>query len=538
LPNKQKNPTPGPSAGWCESDLQNLQFPVILTDDSGQVQAANLDRFELEVTTELQGLLTRHRPGESFSWGEKELRVITWPGDSTQRLYLVVSPDRQEELRQQQAEIADYADKVDKMHFLQEMLETRGAELNIAHQRLLENSRQLQLTRNELEERQRQMQDNFNVARTIVEELFPFPALRSENITIFGRTHVANSLSGDFFDIISQRPGEITAVLADVSGHGLPSAMILMMARLLLNTFSSSTIMPRDLLMLTHNELYENIPRGNYIAIGVLNISQKNGMISYAIGGLYAAVVLRHRAPGLLRLPTNNYALAFKPDCEFHDNQFQLLPGDKLVLFTDGLPETVDEEGNLFDLDRLHEILAASKHLSGHGLRQRLFEEQVRFAGDMPIQDDTSVLVVEMDQPPLFEATITTGSDGLDAALSEITSAIDWQLTDENQVEQLKEVLMHAVRNGIESCERNNDRIEVKVQVLRDLRQVKIRVTDSGPGFKRPVAAGVDADSLEMSPAGGRGFACFYQVMDEIYLNETGNEINLIKYLEEDDYGD
>jgi serine phosphatase RsbU (regulator of sigma subunit)/anti-sigma regulatory factor (Ser/Thr protein kinase) len=445
---------------------------------------------------------------------------------------------QQAQLEEQQLEIDDYTEQVDKMHFLQEMLETSGAELNISHQKLLESSRQLKQTRDKLEIHQQEMQDNFDVARRIVEELFPFSSFRSGYFSLFGQTNVANDLSGDFFAILNERPGMMTAILADVSGHGLPAAMILMMTRLLLNTFSSSSIMLRDLLLLTHNELFDNIPRGSYIAFGLLDINLKSGMIRYGIGGLYAGLVLRPGEERMLQLPTNNYALAFKEDTTFEDSEFQLLPGDKLILFTDGLLETVDASDSFLGLEPIQDLLVEQRHLTGHGLRRLLFEKQHEFAGNTPIRDDTSVMILEEDSEPIFETVINVQSTDLSRRLAKLAPAIEWCLNDKKLVKQLHKVLKQAIRNGVESCERNQLQVDVQVQIFRNYRQLKIRVTDTGPGFKQTVPVTGNSDRLDPGEAGGRGFTIYHQILDEIYLNEKGNEFNLVKYLEEDDYGD
>ncbi len=442
------------------------------------------------------------------------------------------------QLEEQQLEIDDYAEQVDKMHFLQEMLETSGAELNVAHQKLLESSRILQQTRDELEIHQQEMQENFDVARHIVEELFPFSTFRSGNFSLFGQTNVANDLSGDFFAILNQRPGMLTTILADVSGHGLPAAMILMMTRLLLNTFSSSSIMLRDLLLLTHNELYDNIPKGSYIAFGLLDIDLKSGMIRYGIGGLYAGLVLRPGEEEMLQLPTNNYALAFHENTEFQDSDFQLMPGDKLVLYTDGLPETVNAKDSYLGLEQIQDLLTRQRHLTGHGLRHLLFDMQHEFAGDTPVRDDTSVMILEMDSKPAYETAVNESSADLPQRLTEITSTINWQLKDQKLIEQLTDVLKQAIRNGVESCERTQQDVDVQVQIFRNYRQLKIRVTDTGPGFKQTIPVDGNKDRLNPAEPGGRGFAAYHQLLDEIYLNEDGNEFNLVKYLEEDDNGD
>ncbi|MBC8478328.1 hypothetical protein H8D51_02175, partial [bacterium] len=158
--------------------LQQWQFPAILTDASGKVLEENITNFDLKITDQLRELLVRYQPGSVFNWGERGMRVLPGPGCSAgERLFLIVPPE-QAQMEQLQSELDDYTDKVEKMHYLQEMLETRGAELNIAHQRLLDNSRKLEQTGKELKERQSQMQNNFDIARRIVEELFPFPAVR------------------------------------------------------------------------------------------------------------------------------------------------------------------------------------------------------------------------------------------------------------------------------------------------------------------------------------------------------------------------
>lgn len=237
-----------------------------------------------------------------------------------------------------------------------------------------------------------------NVATQIQADMLPniFPAFpEREDINIFASMTPAKEVGGDFYDFFFVDEDRLAIVMADVSGKGVPAALFMVIAKTLIKSVFQSGLDAGAALSDVNDRLCEGNEAGLFVTVWMAVIDLKTGegvslnaghehpAISKA-GGDYELVVYRH-----------SVAVAALEGMVFQERRFKLEKGDKLFVYTDGVPEATNADNVLFGTDRMLETLNKNK--------DKTLREQVEgmkasiddFVQDAPQFDDITMLCFE-----------------------------------------------------------------------------------------------------------------------------------------------
>ena len=265
-----------------------------------------------------------------------------------------------------------------------ELLQTLAIEAST----ILENARLLEEERGKL-----RMEDELKLAREIQQGLQPSSMPQSGWFRAAGSSSPSTQVGGDYFDVRQNSPASWTAVVADVSGKGVGSALL---ASLLQGTFLMASgdpahIAPR---MARLNEFLLDRTRGEKYATVFYCILDVSGLLSYSNAGHCAPFLVS--PDGRLRsLNTTSMPVGMLEDAPFQMLQRELEPGDKLVIYSDGLTEAEDADGAFFDTERLRLCLRENAARDAAGLHAALLQAVDRFTEGGTIRDDITALVIE-----------------------------------------------------------------------------------------------------------------------------------------------
>ena len=182
--------------------------------------------------------------------------------------------------------------------------------------------------------------------------LFPaFPNRRE--FSLFASMTPAKEVGGDFYDFFMVGTDHIALVMADVSGKGVPAALLMMVARVLLKSSLQNGKGPAEALESVNNQLCESNDAGFFVTIwvAVLEISTGKGVASNAghehpvlrrAGGSYELVIYKHSMP-----------VATIEGIRFQQHEFQLNPGDSIFVYTDGVAEATNGDSELYGTERM-----------------------------------------------------------------------------------------------------------------------------------------------------------------------------------------
>ncbi len=222
----------------------------------------------------------------------------------------------------------------------------------------------------------------------------PFPD-RFE-FDIFASMDPAKEVGGDFYDFFLVDEDHLGIVIADVSGKGVPAALYMMASRILLHTRSMMGGSPGEILGKVNETICANNQEEMFVTvwIGILEIS--TGRLTAANAGHeYPVIQKTPGGPFELLKDKHGFVVGGMPGMKYKEYELQIVPGTKLFLYTDGVPEAADAENNMFGCDRM---LAALNEDTDAAPRQVL--ENVRasvdaFVKDAEQFDDLTMLCLE-----------------------------------------------------------------------------------------------------------------------------------------------
>ncbi len=217
-----------------------------------------------------------------------------------------------------------------------------------------------------------------------------FPEMAGYRVVTFRRP--ARFVAGDCFTV-GPRPGGIEALLADVSGKGVGAGLLAASlqsgARLLADLEEPLRVTASRL----DQTLYETT-KSHQFATGILVRCEAGGTATIVNAGHPPALLLRANG-GLERLESTGLPLGLLPGSRYDEITLRLEPGDRIVLYTDGLTEAEDPSGEELGVDRLARIVADAADSRSELLCGAIVEEVERFARGVPFADDVTLMLIE-----------------------------------------------------------------------------------------------------------------------------------------------
>jgi sigma-B regulation protein RsbU (phosphoserine phosphatase) len=265
-----------------------------------------------------------------------------------------------------------------------ELLQTLAMEAST----ILENARLIE------EERVKQrMEEELKIARGIQQGLIPVELPRAGWFRASGSTWPSAEVGGDYFDV-RRLPGDRwAAVVADVSGKGVSSALL---ASFLQGAFlmTAGTAAELGAMIRTLNSFLLERTRGEKYATVFCCVVEADGRMSYLNAG-HCAPFLIGAGGALRKLHTTGMPVGMLEEAGFETVELQLAPCDKLVIYSDGLTEAENAQGQFFDTERLRACLRDRGGLGAAALHAALLAEVERFAQGGRMRDDVTALVLE-----------------------------------------------------------------------------------------------------------------------------------------------
>jgi sigma-B regulation protein RsbU (phosphoserine phosphatase) len=265
-----------------------------------------------------------------------------------------------------------------------EILQTLALEAST----ILENARLLE------EERQKQrMEEELKIAREIQRDLLPSELPTDGWFRAAGSSVPSHQVGGDYFDVRRIAADQWSALVADVSGKGVSSALL---ASLLQGAFllaSDGPVQIEQLMGRINRFLNERAKGEKYATVFYCTVN-RNGLLYWANAGHPKPYLVR---PGgeLIALESTGLPLGMLEMAEYTVEQVQLQPGDKVLIFSDGVSEAENVDGQFFDKNGLREAIRANAGKDCAGLHAGLTGALATFTEDAEVGDDITLLVLE-----------------------------------------------------------------------------------------------------------------------------------------------
>ena len=245
-----------------------------------------------------------------------------------------------------------------------------------------------------------------DAANRIQAALLPVEAPRLKGASVASHYRAATEIGGDYFDFLPQANGEIGIAFGDVSGHGLTSGIVMAMAKAALLVQVDVDPSPRTVMNVLNQIVIKTAPRRILMTFffGLLDpVSQR---LRFSSAGHLDPYVYRARQRRLEPLSSWGFPLGVRRREPFREHIVHFAPGDRLILYSDGLIEAIDDEGEPFGFDRFERVLLDSGHLPAEEIKKTLLGSIRKFTRNRPPEDDQTLVVVSFDRAAAREEEI------------------------------------------------------------------------------------------------------------------------------------
>jgi phosphoserine phosphatase RsbU/P len=237
-----------------------------------------------------------------------------------------------------------------------------------------------------------------SVARQIQSSILPQAMPRIPGLTAFARYRPMMAVSGDFYDFLGMDSARIGILVADVSGHGVPAALIASMVKVALAAQSDRADRPAAVLAGLNQSLWGHLA-GQYITAAYAFIDTHSSSIRYSAAGHPPMLRLARRSREARAVEENGLPLGMLKATVYKEVELSLQGGDRLLLYTDGLIEAANADGDCFGLDRLKATLARGSALQLEAAADHIVRTIDAWSGQ-PQEDDSTIVLVDWANRP------------------------------------------------------------------------------------------------------------------------------------------
>lgn len=245
------------------------------------------------------------------------------------------------------------------------------------------------------ERRLAEVSQEMRIAREIQLSILPRALPACRGLLVGARYLPAGDVGGDVYDVAAPRAECLSLILADVTGHGVPAALLASMVKTGFETESARHAEP-GLVLRNLNRLLCDRFEGTFVTACCACLDARARTIRYASAG-HPPALLRRQEGRVERLDEGGLLLAFDPDAQYLTGEAELRGGDRLLFYSDGVTEASDAGEREFGVTRLEQLLAADQPGGPEAFIDSLMDELRRWTGlQAAFQDDVTALVVDV----------------------------------------------------------------------------------------------------------------------------------------------
>ena len=382
--------------------------------------------------------------------------------------------------------------------------------------------------------RNQSMEKELHIAKTIQMAMLPnvFPPFRDRlDLNIYGMINPAKEIGGDLYDFYI-RHDKLFFCIGDVSGKGVPAALVMAMTRSLFRSISSHEERPEVIVSMMNKALTDQNTENMFLTLFIGVMNRDTGELVYCNAGHCAPVLMSGRQAAIRELDIiPNLPVGIVDDFAYQAQTTTLQHDDILFLYTDGLTEAENSKHEQYGEQRMMAQLQASVG----GLRPRTIADNMeasirKFVGDAEQSDDLTMLVIRYQTPAIIMRndiqqipTLAEWVDGLGLP-DELNMPVNLALE-----EAASNVMLYAYPEG------KGDVIIEFGRMKKDGQEaICFTISDRGIAFDPTKQAEVDTTkSAEERPIGGLGIHLVRQLMDEVSYErvDESNVLRLVKLL-------
>ena len=374
-----------------------------------------------------------------------------------------------------------------------------------------------------------------HVASEIQQSMLPHDLLKHDAMDIYSSLVPAREVGGDLYDYFI-RDEKLFFCIGDVSGKGVPSAMVMSVVHSMFRAFSAHENNPARIMQAVNEASCRGNDSNMFVTmfIGVLDLP--TGRLRYCDAGHDAPMLMTNGKCVMLDVKPHLPVGVFE-DMNYGVQEAQMTPDSTIFLYTDGLTEAMNFKHKQFGIKRVEEVFAANSQLLPQQLLETITNKVHEFVGDAEQSDDLTMMAIHYS-PKHFESTLTETllikNDVRDVTKFStfMKSVLEKLSIEKSLARQLRLAVEEAVVNVIDYAYPAGQEGDIEIRIMFDGRTLKTIIIDSGVAFDPTVKEKADTSlSAEDRQIGGLGILLVRELMDAVnYERENGkNILTLIK---------
>ncbi len=263
---------------------------------------------------------------------------------------------------------------------------------------LKETKTRLEQANTELEKFRREMILELEQAKNAQEFILPERLLIFDNIRIASKFVPLVHIGGDFFDVFKINDEKFGMLIADVTGHGIPAALLTFMSSISFKRAAEKQLSTKAVFTKTNELLFGEMPGGAFVSMFYIIYDNKNREITYSQAGHPPAFLLRPKTKEVIRLTNKGTLIGiFKNDyAVYEESKMKMKVGDKVILYTDAIIEAFSEQGEMMEMSRLKDFLAQNINLPIDQLLEAVYNFGIEFSQKKAYNDDATLVGFEI----------------------------------------------------------------------------------------------------------------------------------------------
>ncbi len=382
----------------------------------------------------------------------------------------------------------------------------------------------------ESKQQQETMALELNIAKEIQLRALPSELLTGQNVEIVAELNAAKEVGGDFYDYYKLDDDHIAITIGDVSGKGIPAAMFMMKAITTLKTYTQAGRHPSEILKDVNRILYDGNDSKMFVTcfLGILNT--KTGELEYSNAGHNKPII--GSAHKFRYLDCNSgFILGALEETFLFDEKVKIKKGDIITLYTDGVTEARNIEGDFYGDDRLISFYNKEDFDSLIELQYKLKDDLNYFVKEAPQADDITLLLLEYrgDAVATKQIEVESAKENLDKVLQ-----FSREFVEENNILQVGvqvELIIDELYSNVNKYAygENTGLFFLRMTYNSTKHQLSMMFIDHGPEFN-PLKTEARIVEDENAKEGGLGILIVKNFADTISYNRINNKnILLIK---------
>ena len=354
----------------------------------------------------------------------------------------------------------------------------------------------------------------------------------NEDFGIYAQMIAAKEVGGDFYDFYKLSDTIVAFLAADVSGKGIPAAMFMMTAKTIIKDLAESGMAVNDIFTKANEKLCENNESGMFVTAWMAILDLTTGKMQFANAGHNPPVLKRANGDFEYLKTRAGFVLAGMEGVRYRASELTLSPGDRLFLYTDGVPEATNTENQLYGEDRLLDFMKQKASAEATEFLPALKANIDEFVGDAPQFDDITMLMFDYKPKQggvhMMDKTFPAKVEALSDVLGFVEQTLEsYECPMKIQTAicvAIEEIFVNVARYAYGDGEGD---MTLGIGFDTESREITFRMADKGTPFdplKKP-----DPDitlSAEEREIGGLGIFITKKTMDTVtYAYENGENI-------------